>query len=246
MNSTPVSPASIVAAYREQDEFAAVEGFLTPAQVAPLVAEANALRSRINRNYVPRIKKGGSVSYFDVTRFAPRVRALYHDPALIGWLSAVTGEKLLTCPESDPHACALYYYTEAGDHIGYHYDTSFYRGKRFTVLIGLIQRSSSELVCQLYRAVPQRETVERRLKTEPGMLVVFNGDKLWHCVTPSLDGEDRVMLSLEYVTDRSMGLLSRIVSNVKDAVAYFGVRALFKGWFRGSRSSTPSGGATPK
>lgn len=246
MNAASVAPEAIAPAYREQDEFAAVDGFLSPADVAPLVAEANALRPRINRNYVPRIKKGGGVSYFDVSRFAPQVRALYHSPELIAWLSAVTGEALLTCPESDPHACALYYYTEPGDHIGYHYDTSFYRGKRFTVLIGLVQKSSSELVCQLYHADRQRATVERRVKTEPGMLVVFNGDKLWHCVTPSSEGDDRIVLSLEYVTDRSMGWLPRIVSNVKDAVAYFGIKALFKGWFRGSRSSTPSGAAIPK
>ena len=150
-------------------------------------------------------------------------------PELISWLSAVTGEQLLTCPESDPHACALYYYTEAGDHIGYHFDTSFYRGKRFTVLVGLVQRSSSELVCQLYHHNPQRETVELRIKTEPGTLVVFNGDKLYHCVTPSAEGEDRVVLSLEYVTDRSMGTMQRLVSNAKDAVAYFGIRSLFRG-----------------
>jgi hypothetical protein len=237
-----VAPATVAETYRAQDEFAAVEGFLTAADVAPLVAEANALRPRINRNFVPRIKKGGSVSYFDVTRFAPKVRALYHDPRFISWLSTVTGETLLTCPESDPHACALYYYTEAGDHIGYHYDTSFYRGKRFTVLLGLVQRSSSELVCQLFHADKSRDTVERRLKTEPGTLVVFNGDKLWHCVTPSSAGDDRVVLSMEYVTDRSMGWLPRIVSTVKDAVAYFGIRGLF----RKPRSSTPSGGATPR
>jgi hypothetical protein len=31
-----------------------------------MIAEANALRSRINRNYVPGQKKGGSVSSFEV------------------------------------------------------------------------------------------------------------------------------------------------------------------------------------
>ena len=233
---------TVIPRYREQDEFALIEEFLDDATVAALVGEANAARPLINRNYVPRIKKGGSVSYFDVARVAPGIHALYHSTELIAWLSRVTGEALLTCPETDPHACALYYYTEAGDHIGYHYDTSFYRGKRFTVLIGLVQRSSSELVCQLYHKDRRRKTVALRVKTEPGTLVVFNGDTLWHCVTPSKEGEDRVVLSLEYVTDRSMGWLPRIVSNVKDAVAYFGIRGLL----RRPHSSTPSGGATPK
>jgi hypothetical protein len=229
-----IPAANIAPTYREQDEFACVEQFFDGTRVESLAMEANAVRPFIHRNYVPRIKKGGSVSYFDIAKHAPSVHALYQSPELIAWLSEVTGEKLLTCPPSDPHACALYYYTEAGDHIGYHFDTSFYRGKRFTVLIGLVERSSCELVCQLYHRDANRETVELRVKTTPGTLVVFNGDNLYHCVTPSGDDEDRVVLSLEYVTDRSMGRLQRLVSNVKDAVAYFGVRSLLRGGFGGA------------
>ncbi len=224
-----IDAVTLVPTYRAQDELAVVSHFLDDAQVAPLVAEANALRSRINRNYVPGIKKGGSVSSFDIAKHAPQVHALYRSPEFIAWLSALTGEALLTCPDTDPHACALYYYTEAGDHIAYHYDTSFYRGKRFTVLVGLVQHSASDLVCQLYHRDQGRDTVEVRVKTEPGTLVVFNGDKLWHCVTPCGAGDDRVVLSLEYVTDRSMGAVQRVISNVKDAVAYFGIRALLRG-----------------
>ena len=36
----------------------------------------------------------------------------------------------------------LYYYTEAGDHIGYHYDTSYYKGSRYTILMGLVDKST--------------------------------------------------------------------------------------------------------
>ncbi|MCX5762114.1 MAG: 2OG-Fe(II) oxygenase [Gemmatimonadetes bacterium] len=224
-----IDAATLVPTYRAQDELAVVSHFLDDGQVAPLVAEANALRARINRNYVPGIKKGGSVSSFDIAKHAPQVHALYRSPEFIAWLSALTGEALLTCPDTDPHACALYYYTEAGDHIAYHYDTSFYRGKRFTVLVGLVQHSASDLVCQLYHRDKGRDTVEVRVKTEPGTLVVFNGDKLWHCVTPCAAGDDRVVLSLEYVTDRRMGAVQRVISNVKDAVAYFGIRSLLRG-----------------
>lgn len=224
-----IAANAVTPKYREQDEFLCVENFLDPAVLSSLVSEADAVRPLINRNYVPRIKKGGSVSYFDIAKHAPAVHALYQSAELLEWLSELTGEKLLTCPPTDPHACALYYYTEAGDHIGYHYDTSFYRGKRFTVLIGLVERSSSELVCQLYERDSTRDTVELRVKTEPGTLVVFNGDKLYHCVTPCKNNEDRVVLSLEYVTDRSMGRVQRLVSNVKDAVAYFGIRSLLRG-----------------
>lgn len=211
-----------------REEFTALEGFLDAESVAPLIREADACRARINRNYVPGIKKGGSVSYYDVRRHAPAIHALYHSREFIAWLNDLTGETLQTCPESDPHACALYYYTEEGDHIGWHYDTSFYRGKRFTVLLGLVQRSRSELVARLYHRSASRPEEEVRVASRPGTLVVFNGDRCWHMVTPCGPHEDRVMLSMEYVTDRHMGFAHRVVSNVKDAVAYFGVRSLFR------------------
>ena len=46
-----------------------------------------------------------------------------------------------------------------------------------------------------------RPPVDLALKTDPGTLVLFNGDKLWHAITPLGEGEERVSLTLEYVTD---------------------------------------------
>jgi hypothetical protein len=97
------------------------------------------------------------------------------------------------------------------------------------VLVGLIERSSSRLVCQLHRDVPGREPVELALKTDPGTVVLFNGDRLWHAITPLGEGEERVSLTLEYVTDPSMSPLRRVVSNLKDAIAYFGLRTVLLG-----------------
>ena len=139
----------------------------------------------------------------------------------------LTGQTLQPCPSGDPHSCALYYYTEPGDHIGFHFDTSYYKGARYTVLVGLVERSSSRLVCQLYKNVPGRTPEERALTTHPGTLIVFNGDKLWHSITPLGADEERVSLTLEYVTDPSMNPLKRFVSNMKDAIAYFGFRRVF-------------------
>jgi hypothetical protein len=217
------------ARYWDQDEFLVVEQFLDASSLTPLIAEANAMRSEINRNYVPTIKKGGSVSYFDLVRSAPSLVGLYRSPAFIELLSGITREQLLVCPDDDPHACALYYYTEPGDHIAFHYDTSFYRGKRFTVLLGLVEQSSCRLVCELFKRNPAHETQTLSVQTLPGTLVMFNGDKLHHAVTPSGPGEDRVVLSMEYVTDQSMGAVPRMVSKVKDAVAYFGLKSLRRG-----------------
>ena len=214
--------------YWEQNEFVYLERWLPAPLVARMLAEVDRVRPTINRNYIPRHKKGGSVSFYTLLEQAPTIVALYRAPAFIEFLAALTGRPLQPCPPGDPHSCALYFYTEPGDHIGFHFDTSYYRGARYTVLLGLVERSSSRLVCQPFKKAPTRDPVEVRLATHPGTLILFNGDKLWHSITPLGEGEERVSLTLEYVTDPSMHPVKRLFSNLKDAVAYFGFRAVFR------------------
>jgi hypothetical protein len=214
--------------YWEQGEFVFLERWLPAPLVARMVAEVERVRPTVNRNYIPRHKKGGSVSAHTLVAQAPTILALYRAPAFVGFLEALTGRRLQPCPPRDPHACALYFYTEPGDHIGFHFDTSYYRGARFTVLVGLIERSSSRLVCQLHKRSPERTPVELSLATEPGTFILFNGDTLWHAITPLGEGQERVSLTLEYVTDPSMHPVKRLFSDLKDAVAYFGFRNVFR------------------
>jgi hypothetical protein len=223
--------------YWAQNEFIFLKEFLPSAMVGDLlIPPAERLKPRLNRNYIPRHKKGGSVSYFTVREQAPELMELYRSPAYLTFLSKLTGTQLMLCPENDPHACALYYYTEAGDHIGFHYDTSYYKGARYTVLLGLVDKSKQcKLIAQLYKDDPRRQMKELELATGPGDMVIFNGDKLWHSVTPLGEGEERVVLTLEYVTNQDMGRFKRLYSNLKDAFGYFGLRAL---WSPG-RSTNP-------
>lgn len=220
--------------YWEQGEFVVIPQFLERALVEDVfVPQAQGLKGDLNRNYIPGHKKGGSVSYYAVQEKAPRFIDLYRSSSFIEFLNRLTHAKLMLCPESDPHSCALYYYTEAGDHIGFHYDTSYYKGARYTILMGLVDRSTQcKLVCDLFKNDPAKEPRHLELITRPGDLVIFNGDKLWHAVTPLGPGEERIVLTMEYVTNPEMGPFKRLCSNLKDSFAYFGLRAVFK------RSST--------
>ncbi len=209
--------------YWEQNEFVFLERYLPPEILNQILSEVEAVRPKINRNYVPTHKKGGSVSYYTLRRETPSILALYESPTFKKFLSRLTERDLLCCPEDDPHSCALYFYTEPGDHIGFHYDHSYYKGNRYTVLIGLVERSQScRLVARLYKGQPSWEIREMRIPMEPGSMVVFNGDKLWHAVTPLEAGGERVILTLQYVTDQRMGPVKQLFSNMKDAFAYFG------------------------
>lgn len=213
--------------FREDHEFVVLERALPAALIERLVADVEQVRPAVHRSFIPRHKKGGSVSFYTLLEHAPTIVALYRLPALVSFLADIVGRPLEPCPPDDPHSCALYFYTEPGDHIGFHFDTSYYRGARYTVLIGLIERSSSRLVGQPFRRRPEHAPVEVRLATNPGTFVLFNGDNLWHAITPLGGGEERVSLTLEYVTDPSMSPVKRLVSNLKDAFAYFGVRQVF-------------------
>ncbi|MGR8918761.1 MAG: 2OG-Fe(II) oxygenase [Gammaproteobacteria bacterium] len=236
-NAAPAALADCLAAhdpqalgehFRRQDEFLALPGFLDAASLAPLLDALPALEPRVHRNFIPGHKKGGSVSRFDLDRYAPAYTALYASPELMAFFCTLTGAPLKRCPANDPHTYALYYYTEPGDHIGFHYDTSYYKGSRYTVLIGLVDESSCRLEYELYREHPTREPEQGAVNLSPGMLVIFNGDKLWHRVSPSGEGERRVALTLEFVTSHDMHPFRRFVSNMKDAIAYFGFRQVFR------------------
>src|SRR5688572_4258497 len=93
-------------AYREQNEFIYLERWLPASIVERLLAEVERVRPAIHRNYIPRHKKGGSVSSYTLAEQAPTIVALYRAPAFLEFLSAITGQPLQACPARYPHACA--------------------------------------------------------------------------------------------------------------------------------------------
>ncbi len=128
-----------------QGAFSFIRDFLPAEVTAQLVAAVAAVTPSVNRNYLPGHKQGGSVSRHAIDRLAPFIAELYRSPALIDWLGQIAGERLQLSPAEDPHAYALYFYTRPGDHIGWHYDTSYYAGRRYTLLFGVIDESSCRL-----------------------------------------------------------------------------------------------------
>jgi len=154
----------------EQDEFVFIEDFLPPALVQQLQDAVRATRGAVNRNLIPGHKKGGSVSRHVIDRLAPAIAELYRRPEFTAWLRDLCGEVLLPSPAEDAHAYALYFYTEAGDHIGWHYDTSYYKGSRYTLLLGVIDDSSCKLEYRLHTKAPGRTPVDGAIALKPGAL----------------------------------------------------------------------------
>jgi len=222
-----VNQSLVHQSYWEQNEFVFLEQFIPATVVQRCLREVELLNGDVHRNYVPGHKQGGSVSFYSIRDKAPDILALYRSMALRSFFRRMVDASLELCPEDDPHSCALYCYTKPGDHIGFHYDTSYYEGARYTVLVGLVEESAHcRLVARVRKGPALNEISETRIAMEPGTMVVFNGDKLWHAVTPLGVDERRIVLTLQYVTDQRMGPLKKVFSNMKDAFAYFGPAAL--------------------
>jgi alkylated DNA repair dioxygenase AlkB len=221
-----------------QGAFVYLPQFLPPALTAELTEAVRAVSGVVNRNYLPGHKQGGSVSRHSIDELAPAIARLYRSPVLLGWLSELAGEALQLSPADDPHAYALYFYTEPGDHIGWHYDTSYYAGRRYTVLIGVLDESSCRLDYQLHTRTRGAQPLEGSVQIPPGGLVFFDGDALRHRISPLRAGERRVSLTLEYLTDPRMHGFWRFVSHMKDALAYFGFRQVFRGRARRAGART--------
>ena len=214
-------------AFAAQGSFLFVPDFLAPEVTAQLVAAVAAVEPALNRNYLPGHKQGGSVSRHTIDARAPFIAELYRSRALVQWLEEIAGERLRPSPEDDPHAYALYFYTRPGDHIGWHYDTSYYEGRRYTLLLGVIDESSCRLEYQLHTREKGATVVSGSIRLPPGGLVFFDGDALRHRITRAGAGERRVSLTFEYLTNPHMRRGWRLVSNMKDALAYFGFRQVF-------------------
>src|SRR5580692_8806843 len=214
--------------FAAQGAFLHVRDFLAPEITAQLVAAVEAVGSSVNRNYLPGHKQGGSVSRHAIDSLAPFIAELYRSPALIGWLEKISGDALQLSPADDPHAYALYFYTKPGDHIGWHYDTSYYEGRRYTLLLGVMDDSSCRLDNELHTRTPAIPDVPGSVQIPPGGLVFFDGDKLRHRITPARANEFRVSLTFEYVTNPHMRPWQRFISNMKDSIAYFGFGQVFR------------------
>jgi hypothetical protein len=206
-----------------------VEGFLPTEILRRWTDELEALKPHIHRNYLPGHKKGGSVGYATIKAIAPGIDAFYTSRAFGEFLQRIVDAPLKTCPQWDPHRCALYTYTEEGDHIGFHYDTSYCKDRRWTALIGVKDESNSRLLCHLHTKNPNRPVEKLEIRVNPGSLVFFNGDTVYHAVTPTKQGEERFVVSMQFVTSGEMNPFLRLFSNLKDAFGYFGLREVFLG-----------------
>jgi hypothetical protein len=192
---------------------------------AALRSEAQNLAGA-ERSFVPAHKKGGTIAYETLVAAAPAIVAAYHSAELCDLISRIVGTPVQPTPINDQSSLSVLFYDRPGDHIGWHYDHNFYRGRHFTVLITLENRGTA--ANGLSHAVLQARTGadDRKIATAPNTLVVFEGALVRHRVTPIKPGEHRLVLSMTYCTDPRARWWQGASRRIKD-MAFFGLRALW-------------------
>lgn len=202
-----------------------VNGVLPAGQFDALASQARQL-VETERSYLPTHKKGGTVAYETLCAAAPDVVALYRSDAMRELISRIVGAPVLVTPVQDQSSCSVLFYERPGDHIDWHYDHNFYRGRHFTVLLVLENRGHAPDGLSAARLLVRDGNGEHIVPTPPNTLVAFEGAKVLHKVTPIADGERRVMLSMTFCSDPASSALQGAARRIKD-MAFFGPRALW-------------------
>lgn len=207
------------------DRIAQLSSILPDTSLAELRRQALGLVAP-ERSYIPVHKKGGTVAYESLFEAAPAIVALYHSQAMLALISRIVGAKVRPTPIHDQSSLSVLFYEKAGDHIGWHYDHNFYRGRHFTVLLPVINQGRGEN--GLSHATLKAMIGDREIDvaTPPNSLIVFEGARVNHKVTPIMAGERRLVISMTYCTDPRANLVQGAARRIKD-VAFFGPRALW-------------------
>ena len=156
------------------DLLAVLPDALPPETMRTLTADIERLATT-ERSYVPTHKKGGTVAYETLRGNAPAVVALYCSPDFHALISRIVGATVVPTPRHDQSSCSVLFYERPGDHIGWHYDHNFYKGRHFTVLLPIVNRDAAGTGLSAARLMARVGADEREIPTPPNQLVVFEG-----------------------------------------------------------------------
>jgi hypothetical protein len=222
---TPADVNQLAAEFR-QALLVRVENFFDPPSLARIRGDIQANATRVERSFVPLHKQGGTVSYEKIHYHAPACLGVYHSETVRQWLSRVVNEDIKPTADHDQSSCSLLYYQQPGDHINWHFDHNFYKGRHFTVLLSVVNQSQSGGLSSSKLMHRSRDGQDVAVDTSENVLVVFEGAKVLHKVTPIGAGESRAVLSMTFCTNPSIGWFKELCRRVKDT-AFFGIRTLW-------------------
>lgn len=178
------------------------------------------------RSYIPGHKQGGTIAYEHLHHLAPELVTFYQSQVLRDLVSAIVGVPVVPTPLHDQSSCSLLIYDRPRDHIGWHYDHNFYRGRHFTVLLCLVNEDRVHGGLSSAHLQARIDGKDDIIPTPPNTLVIFEGAQVLHRVTGLGPEQTRIQLSMTFCTDPTAPWYKSLIRRGKD-MAYFGLRALW-------------------
>jgi hypothetical protein len=162
---------------------------------------------------VPLVKAGRTVPTEAMLRLLPASRGLFE--GLARTVSDAVGEAVVPGPLDTPLALSMLVYDRAGDHVRWHYDSNYFVGRFFTLLVPLTAQDNG---CTEFQFLDARQRVTPvRLPVGQGLL--FEGERIWHRATRMCEGDaPRVVLSMQFTTDPRVRRSKWAVKAVKEFV----------------------------
>ena len=176
-----------------------------------------------NKNLVDIIKQNGTkkdpklnfnksschvLNYYDISKNCPEYIDKFYNQDFIDTIKNNLNLPNLEIikPHIDPLGFAMHLYCD-GDFMEYHFDTNFTLGTRYSVVIPLYLNQENRCFLQ----IKDQNKQEKQIKIDIGKAVVYNGDKVLHCVTPQCEKGERITLVLNLTTSSKTNFIGDIL-----------------------------------
>lgn len=157
-----------------------------------------------------------------IMHHAPFCLDIYNSLSLRQKVQVATGvrDRLDPLPLSMPLSCCLLRYDKAGDHITWHYDNNYHKGKTFTVLLTVFNRNAAGQCCSGNQSCRMIDGTEVCQDTRENSLVVLDGSNTLHSTKKLQEGEVRLVLSMVFCTDSRQTPWQAFCTSVKN-ISFF-------------------------
>ena len=238
VDASPIADERFVSRCRDQldaDGVVTIPGFIRPAALNALVAEAEAEkknayfatsthnayltppRDDLPANHVFNrhiTSSKGCITTDQVPR-SSALHSIYDSPVFQQFLATVVGETALY-EYADPLSSINVHFANEGQELGWHFDNSSFAvtlllqapddGGQFQYVRDVRDADAGDLNFDAVADVLDGRTRPRDLDVAPGTLVLFRGRNSMHRVTPTIGRRTRILVVLAYNTAPGISL----------------------------------------
>jgi hypothetical protein len=164
------------------------------------------------------LRKAGTVNS---SKISPTIVDLYYNSNFLKFLREITELPLENVNCDDKSNMNILIYDKPGDFISWHFDPNHYIGSRLTVLISIVNRSSSDSqsLSSSFLQYKLRGSKEiHSIQMKPNSILIFDGSQIEHRATGIRENEQRIVLSFTYCDICRETVIGNFVKRCKEMI----------------------------